>query len=165
MAGLSTKTRVECVVVRIEMRAPRLAHRFEAGRVLGIQRLQLGLKDRREVVAVLHRPMQAFARLPLHRVVVALLVRLEQIAPPPDGALEGFHGQGAPLLVPVFPREDDGLPRDEAVDRMIEEAGLTSLEYSTRWNTYRLSLSPDDVASKSQVINNLIGLAHRNRAQ
>jgi hypothetical protein len=57
------------------------------------------------------------------------------------------------------------LPRDAAVDQKIEEAGLTSLEYATRWGAYRLSLSPEDVQSKAQVLDELIGLAHRNRAQ
>jgi hypothetical protein len=57
------------------------------------------------------------------------------------------------------------LPRDAAVDQKIEEAGLTSLEYAARWGAYRLSLSPEDVQSKAQVLDELIGLAHRNRAQ
>ena len=57
------------------------------------------------------------------------------------------------------------LPRDPAIDQKIEEAGLSSLEYSTRWGIYRPSLSADDVEKKRAVLGELFKLAHRNRAE
>ena len=57
------------------------------------------------------------------------------------------------------------IPRDAAVDGTIEEAGLTSLEYAVRGSAYRLSLSPEDVSSKGEMLKQLIELAHKNRAE
>jgi hypothetical protein len=57
------------------------------------------------------------------------------------------------------------LPRDATADRMIEDAGLTTLAYSTRRGAYRFALSSDDVISKRDALKQLIGLAHRERVQ
>lgn len=51
------------------------------------------------------------------------------------------------------------LPRDPEVEARIDEAGLTSLGYA-RWGAYRLSLSPDDVATKQVVLKELFKRAY-----
>ncbi|RTL61172.1 MAG: hypothetical protein EKK41_27995 [Hyphomicrobiales bacterium] len=55
------------------------------------------------------------------------------------------------------------LPRDSAVDKKIEEANLSTLEYDGRWGAYRIALSPEDIRSKQFALEELISLAYRNR--
>jgi hypothetical protein len=82
----------------------------------------------------------------------------------------GLSKDGQPFNFVVFRPRRSGinielkLPRDSAIDQMIEQAGFTALDYA-RWGAYRLSLSPEDVASKQQVLQHLIGLAHKNRTE
>jgi hypothetical protein len=83
----------------------------------------------------------------------------------------GLSKDGQPFnFVVLRPRKNTinvevKLPRDADLDRTAEEAGLTSLNYLARWGVYTLSLSADDVSSKTQVLKQLMELAHRNRAQ
>lgn len=55
------------------------------------------------------------------------------------------------------------LPRSEEVDKKIEDSGLETLEYSTQWSQYRLSLHPDDIKKKREVLKELMQLAYSNR--
>jgi hypothetical protein len=55
------------------------------------------------------------------------------------------------------------LPRTDEIDKKIETAGLDTLEYSTRSGAYRLSLDKDDVATKKDVLKELIQAAYQNR--
>jgi hypothetical protein len=56
------------------------------------------------------------------------------------------------------------LPRADETDKLIDEAGLETLEYAARWGAYRISLTKDDVARKKEVLTQLIGAAYKNRA-
>jgi hypothetical protein len=83
----------------------------------------------------------------------------------------GLSREGTPFNFVIFRPRKSGinveikLPRDASVDQKIEEAGLTALEYAKRWGTYRLSLSPADVASKRAALAELFRLAHKNRSE
>jgi hypothetical protein len=55
------------------------------------------------------------------------------------------------------------LPRSDEIDKKIEAAGLDTLEYDTRYGEYRLSLDKDDVATKKDVLKELIQAAYQNR--
>lgn len=55
------------------------------------------------------------------------------------------------------------LPRVDETDQKIDNAGLETLEYSTRWRQYRLSLKREDISSKRSVLKELIGAAYQNR--
>jgi len=55
------------------------------------------------------------------------------------------------------------LPQSEELDKLIEEAGLDTLEYNKRWGFYRLRLTAEDVASKSAVLKRLIKEAYERR--
>lgn len=55
------------------------------------------------------------------------------------------------------------LPRSEEIDKKIEESGLETLEYSSRWNQYRISLHPDDIKKKREILKELMQLAYVNR--
>lgn len=56
------------------------------------------------------------------------------------------------------------VPQSDDVDAVIEQAGLDTLEYNARWNMYRLRLTQADVKAKSEVIAELMKLAHDRRA-
>lgn len=56
------------------------------------------------------------------------------------------------------------LPQSGELDKLIEEAGLDTLEYNKRWEFYRLRLTAEDVASKSAVLKRLIKEAYERRA-
>lgn len=56
------------------------------------------------------------------------------------------------------------LPRSEEIDTKIEDASLETLEYSSRWNSYRLSLSRNDIEGKRQVLKELMQMAYSNRS-
>lgn len=83
----------------------------------------------------------------------------------------GLSKNGQPDNFVVFrPRKsairiEPRLPRTEAVDRLIENASLNTLEYDRRWERYRLSLSEDDVSKKRATLEQLIELAHKNRTE
>ena len=83
----------------------------------------------------------------------------------------GLARNGQPFNIVIFRPRKSGinveikLPRDPAIDEKIEEADLSTLDYSTRWGVYRLSLSAEDVSNKRMVLADLFKLAHRNRAE
>ncbi len=56
------------------------------------------------------------------------------------------------------------LPQSDDLDRMIEEAGLETLEYDKRFGRYRLRLTKDDVKSKSTVLKELARTAYERRS-
>ncbi|MEP7008533.1 MAG: hypothetical protein ABI810_21315 [Sphingomonas bacterium] len=56
------------------------------------------------------------------------------------------------------------IPQSDDVDSIIEQAGLDKLEYNARWNLYRLRLTPIDVKAKSDVLAQLMRLAHDRKA-
>jgi predicted transport protein len=56
------------------------------------------------------------------------------------------------------------LPKTADVDAKIEQAGLDTLEYTTRWGRYRLRLSANDVRNKTDVLRDLMRLAYERRA-
>jgi len=55
-------------------------------------------------------------------------------------------------------------PQSDDIDKMIEEAGLETLDYDTRWNQYRLRLTPETVATKKEILAKLLQLAYDIRA-
>nr|WP_321481738.1 hypothetical protein [uncultured Cohaesibacter sp.] len=55
------------------------------------------------------------------------------------------------------------LPRTDEIDTRLDEAGLDTLEYNTRWNFYRLRLSEKDIKMHSELIRELITMAHARR--
>jgi predicted transport protein len=56
------------------------------------------------------------------------------------------------------------VPESEELNKLIEEAGLDTLEYNKRWGHYRLRLTAEDVASKAAVLKKLITAAYDRRA-
>jgi predicted transport protein len=60
-------------------------------------------------------------------------------------------------LEPKIPRSDD-------IDGRLDEAGLDTLEYSSRWNHYRIRLTEKDIKANEPLIKELMQLAwqHRN---
>src|SRR5882724_10641040 len=52
------------------------------------------------------------------------------------------------------------LPQTDELDAKIEDAGLETLEYSKRWNTYRLRLTPEDIKTKAPVLKELTTTAY-----
>ncbi len=56
------------------------------------------------------------------------------------------------------------LPQTDDVDGKIEQAGLDALEYNARWGVYRIRLTARDLQTKSQVLSDLMHLAHERRA-
>lgn len=55
------------------------------------------------------------------------------------------------------------LPRSDEIDAKIDDAGIDTLEYDTRWNVYRLRLTKSDVKSKADVLKDLARLAYEKR--
>lgn len=82
----------------------------------------------------------------------------------------GVTKDGQPYNFVVFrPRRNTinvelKLPKDPAIDTMIEDAKLTALEYSTRWGGYRISLSGTELNTKREILRSLIELAHKHRS-
>ena len=48
------------------------------------------------------------------------------------------------------------LPKSDEVDYLIEQSGLETLEYSRRWNQYRIRLSKTDVVTHADLLRDLI---------
>lgn len=55
------------------------------------------------------------------------------------------------------------LPQTDEIDSRIDEAGLDTLEYNKRWGLYRLRLTNQDIASKSDFLKGLSQLAYERR--
>jgi predicted transport protein len=55
------------------------------------------------------------------------------------------------------------LPQTGDVDAKIEQAGLETLEYSSRWGRYRLRLAVRDLKDKTDVLRDLMRLAYERR--
>ncbi len=51
------------------------------------------------------------------------------------------------------------IKKSEEVEAKIENAGLDALEYSTRWGTYRIRLTKDDITQHADAIRELVQLA------
>jgi hypothetical protein len=56
------------------------------------------------------------------------------------------------------------LPQTDDIDAKIDQAGLETLEYNTRWGFYRLRLIPADTESKSETLHELTTLAYERRS-
>jgi hypothetical protein len=57
-------------------------------------------------------------------------------------------------------RLEISLPKSDATDNAIEEADIEFLDYDSRWGNYRLKLGEDDLASKGEVLKNLLNEAY-----
>nr|WP_320144509.1 hypothetical protein [uncultured Cohaesibacter sp.] len=55
------------------------------------------------------------------------------------------------------------IPKSEEIDAMLDEAGVDTLEYNTRWNHYRLRLTEKDINVHKDLIRGLIAMAHARR--
>ncbi len=55
------------------------------------------------------------------------------------------------------------LPRTDDVDSQLDEAGIETLEYSTRFGSYRLSLTGDAIAKNVDALRRLTKMAYENR--
>ena len=55
------------------------------------------------------------------------------------------------------------IARSQEVDQLIDDAGLETLEYDTRWKSYRLSLSKSDIAAHETPLETMIKLAYDQR--
>lgn len=51
------------------------------------------------------------------------------------------------------------LPRTDETDAVLEEAGIETLEYSTRWARYRIRVTEKDVKAHTELFKQLIGQA------
>jgi len=56
------------------------------------------------------------------------------------------------------------LPKSEALDKLIEEAGIDTLEYNQRWGFYRLRLTAEDIKLNGAVLKRLSKEAYERRA-
>jgi predicted transport protein len=81
----------------------------------------------------------------------------------------GLFKAGQPFNFIVFkPRKsavnlEIKMPRSDAVDKKIEEAGIDVLPY-TKWGRYRLSLEVEDVAKHRDLLKQLMQTAYQLRA-
>ena len=57
------------------------------------------------------------------------------------------------------------LPESEDIDRLLEEAGLDTLEYNKRWGQYRIRLTKPEIASHDETLKKLMKLAYDYRTQ
>ena len=55
------------------------------------------------------------------------------------------------------------LPRDEEIDRKLDEAGMDTLEYSARWKNYRIRLTDKEIKANSELIKELILISKQRR--
>lgn len=55
------------------------------------------------------------------------------------------------------------LPRTDEIDALLEEAGLETLEYSTRWNHYRIRVTEKDIKAHADLFRQLINAARDRR--
>jgi predicted transport protein len=56
------------------------------------------------------------------------------------------------------------LPQSDELDAKIEQGGIETLEYNTRWSLYRLRLTKDDIKSKATVLKELAHAAYERRS-
>jgi hypothetical protein len=56
------------------------------------------------------------------------------------------------------------VPQSDDIDKKIDESGLESLEYSTRWERYRLTLHKEDIAKHKALLKELMQAAHQSRS-
>ncbi len=56
------------------------------------------------------------------------------------------------------------LPRTDEIDTKIDQAGIETLEYATRWGAYRVSLHKNDIAKNRDLLKELMQLAYQNRS-
>lgn len=59
-----------------------------------------------------------------------------------------------------FLRLEIRLEKTEEVDKQIEEAGITFLDYDTRWEMYRINLREEDITKNQELISNLLKTAY-----
>ena len=55
------------------------------------------------------------------------------------------------------------LPRTDETDALLEEAGIETLEYSTRWARYRIRVTDKDVKTHTELFRHLINEARSRR--
>jgi predicted transport protein len=83
----------------------------------------------------------------------------------------GFGKNGQAFNFSIFrPRKSTvnlevKLPRSDELDKKIDETGLETLEYSSRWGYYRLALKPEDIKEKRDVVKDLMLQAYNLRSQ
>jgi hypothetical protein len=58
---------------------------------------------------------------------------------------------------------DVKVPKSEETDTKLNEAGLETLEYNSRWKHYPIRLSKDDITKHSEPLSNLMRLAYETR--
>ena len=82
----------------------------------------------------------------------------------------GLSKDGQPFNFAQFrPRKSTinleiNLPQSDDIDKKIDEFGLESLEYSTRWERYRLTLHKEDIAKHKALLKELMQAAHQSRS-
>ena len=55
------------------------------------------------------------------------------------------------------------LPRTDEIDRILDDAGVETLEYNTRWNLYRIRVTDKDFKTHSDIFRDLIERARKLR--
>jgi len=55
------------------------------------------------------------------------------------------------------------LPRTDETDALLEAAGLETLDYSTRWNHYRIRVTEKDIKAHEQLFRDLIKMSREHR--
>ena len=82
----------------------------------------------------------------------------------------GLSKDGQPFNFAQFrPRKSTinleiNVPQSDDIDKKIDESGLESLEYSTRWERYRLTLHKEDIAKHKALLKELMQAAHQSRS-
>ena len=81
----------------------------------------------------------------------------------------GIEKDGQPCNFVVFrPKKNRinveiRLSQSEELDSKIDGADLDTLEYNTRWGSYNIRLTQDDITTKAEVLKELCALAHNRR--
>jgi hypothetical protein len=82
----------------------------------------------------------------------------------------GLSKDGQPFNFAQFrPRKNTinleiNVPQSEGIDKKIDESGLESLDYSARWERYRLALHKDDILKHRALLKELMQAAHQSRS-
>jgi hypothetical protein len=58
---------------------------------------------------------------------------------------------------------EPGIPRTEELDTQLEEAGIETLDYDTRWKKYRIRVTDKDLKSHEDLFRSLIEQARNHR--
>ena len=164
-------------LIAIQMQALRVAGKLTLVFTKVMDELSRGLVDEDQEAEAFPADRQYWEER-ASKATVAIADELLRIVKPFDPKLElkynkyyiGLGRDGAPFnFVSFRPTKSTitleiKLPQTSDVDGKIEQAGLDALEYNSRWSCYRLRLTASELKDKTDVLRDLMRLAHERRA-